>query len=243
MKEYLKFLPSYFKFVGCGFTDEDILKAMSQIRMTKEDIVCVKEVEQLSTYYPYVVLKDNHSFTVEKKIWNNKLGRYEKIATKVIGYKIETPYNLIIETKLIHKLFSNRYNWFNNNIFTRVVEKKFKTTDYLRLKDIPDELEDWKVSELISQDEISYFTKESKFKTYRGEEIYLETDIELNGHFQCLYIPIKAILNKDWSLIEKRHTDYHKEYYKKNPESLIIALSVLESPESLKLKTILNGEL
>lgn len=59
--------------------------------------------------------------------------------------------------------------------------------------------------------------KNFNFKCYHFDRldtlIFLETDLQINGHNVSLYIPIHALLNKDVDAIIERHTKYHKDYY------------------------------
>jgi hypothetical protein len=239
MKEYLKFLPSYSKFIELGFTDDDLLKAINELRIDNEDLTTTEEVEFLPIRRPYILVKDNHECWVNRAIRGNR-GRTRKERVKVIGYLIEVGMQTIIESELFHSLLSTRFSWFNNNIFTKVVKKTFSTKGSITLKSVPYILKDWTISELLSQKEVTYTDKESRFKTYRPDnEIYLETDTIVNGHFQSIYIPLDALFIYDWNKLLERHTRYHKDYYGKfKPELLEPSLSVLESPEALKLKEL-----
>lgn len=56
-----------------------------------------------------------------------------------------------------------------------------------------------------------------------------------------LYVPIKALLTKDWSLIDRRHRGYMTSYYRDRTNNegklfLPMALAPLEAPEALLLK-------
>ena len=81
-------------------------------------------------------------------------------------------------------------------------------------------------------------------------EIYLHTttpDPDGICVGSSLYVPLRALLAKDWPAIVKRHTDYNTGYYRdrKNSEGklfLPMALAALESPEALRLKEKLTCE-
>jgi hypothetical protein len=78
----------------------------------------------------------------------------------------------------------------------------------------------------------------SKFKMYAihsvdSYEIYLETGLG------SLYVPLKSIEEKDFSLIENRMRSYFSCYYKDKPEKQKEALSPLDSPEAALLKQLL----
>lgn len=61
--------------------------------------------------------------------------------------------------------------------------------------------------------ELKYFN----FKCYHLDRldtlIFLETNLQINGHNASLYIPINKLLDRDIDAIIQKHTEYHKEYY------------------------------
>ena len=82
-------------------------------------------------------------------------------------------------------------------------------------------------------------------------EIYIKC--ESGEKTLSLYTPIKALLEGDWTAIEKRHTSYHREYYnptrgKTEEEKQTLQghldreLAVLTSPTALRLKGYLDAK-
>ena len=72
------------------------------------------------------------------------------------------------------------------------------------------------------------------------DDIYVKCD---DG--KSLYVPVKAIVDKDFSLVVNRHTTYHKYYYNTidRKEYLDAALATLETETAKALrKTIEEGE-
>ena len=87
-----------------------------------------------------------------------------------------------------------------------------------------------------------YVVRESKFKIFpisyhrKGYEIYLE----VNEEGDCLYIPIKAIIQKKYALVRERQIAYFTDYYRDKSDKLKAALKVFRSPEAQLLKELLS---
>ena len=75
-----------------------------------------------------------------------------------------------------------------------------------------------------------------QWKVYKlsYNDIYLETE------FGSLYVPIKAIFNNDYTLIEQRMNEYFNFYHKHNKEKLEESLKPLQSKEYQELKGYLT---
>jgi hypothetical protein len=73
-----------------------------------------------------------------------------------------------------------------------------------------------------------------------GNSLTEKSDIYLVTEFGSLYVPLKALTNKDYSLVEERHSEYHKMYYRGKDEELEESLRILESTEAKKLKSYLK---
>lgn len=87
------------------------------------------------------------------------------------------------------------------------------------------------------------YLKDFSFLTYRldreDDEIYITCDNK-----NSLYAPIRALVEKDFSIIEKRMNDYWKWYYNSQDkhEHLEGQLATLETATAIRLKTILNKQ-
>jgi hypothetical protein len=132
--------------------------------------------------------------------------------------------------------------------FERLIEVKVKPYDFInnhiRLNEIPESFKNMTINELLKLDaneEIVDKRAESCLKCYSNfDEIYLETEVVLNGSYQSIYIPTKDLYNFDYNAIEKRTRDYLMDYYYKDSKYKEIALSCLESETAKKLKKILD---
>ena len=80
----------------------------------------------------------------------------------------------------------------------------------------------------------------SKFSIY-GIHNEAHYEIYLSTSSGTLYVPFKAITEKDFGLVEKRHTSYHQDYYKSKPDSIKQALTALQTPEAALLRTLLSN--
>jgi hypothetical protein len=86
------------------------------------------------------------------------------------------------------------------------------------------------------------YLKDFTFPTYHldraDDEIYIKTE---NG--ESLYVPIRALTEKDFSIIEKHMNEYFKWYYSTpdRKQYLDKALATLETETAKRLKAILEG--
>ncbi len=73
-----------------------------------------------------------------------------------------------------------------------------------------------------------------------SNDVYLKVSSQSGSPHRSLYVPISALIAKDWAAIAKRHIDYHESFYGNTPERrekfLPGALAVLETPEALALR-------
>lgn len=127
---------------------------------------------------------------------------YQDIANEIMNDKFSEMFNDEMFLKSVRKYPSNLKIDENMKVnFFESINNSCSTRD-LTLKDI---------AYLISnQNAIDDLKKETKFKFYQHvkDVCYLEMfDIEIHGHIYpiSLYIPIKAIITKDWSLIEEQN--------------------------------------
>lgn len=117
-------------------------------------------------------------------------------------------------------------------------------TSDLTISEVLQEFGDMKISDIRQlplKSSKTYQRTNSKFSIYqihdeKNYEIYLST---ANG--QSLYIPFRAIQERNYTLVEKRHVSYHKDYYKNNPKYLELALGALETPEARLLSSLLSN--
>lgn len=84
------------------------------------------------------------------------------------------------------------------------------------------------------------YLQEFAFPTYhldKPEELYIKCE---NG--RSLYVPIQALLENDYSLVEKRGNDYWRWYYSTPDRKKFLdeELATFETPTALRLKAILD---
>lgn len=72
------------------------------------------------------------------------------------------------------------------------------------------------------------------------DDVYITTEV---GH--SLYVPVKAIVEKNYALVVERHTAYHKSYYctDDRKEYLDKALAALDSKTAKILKIVIEDNL
>ena len=205
------------------FTEEEIELALHQINYSVDDLTDIENFENEPKFYKnYELFKQNVRFY--KTVY---YGEYSKNVS-VVGnaYRIEAKYQGLKHGKLVHKLFSNRYEWFDNFSTTELVNCK-QFTGFIRLKDIPEEFKNLTVNQLLAIEKREVI--KSKWNIYEVQpspEMYLETE------FGSLYVPYISLINKDFSIIENRMTTYVN-WYIENKTAL---LKPLISKEALKLK-------
>lgn len=239
------------------FTEEEIDKALEDIKYTIRDLTDVKEFQREPTFMKvYELVKSNVKFKIKQY-----QGEWEK-EVYVTGseYRIKAEYQGLKHGNLIFQLFNNRYAYFNS--FTELVIENVKPSihNWTRLKDVPEDFYNISVKELVEmtngkdiQVEKSLWTI---YQLHRDNaEMYLKTE------FGTLYVPFKAIIDKNWKIINDRmityclfycdpinlsgyglnHRGRTKEEYKLDKEKdYNNMIKPLESKEALKLKEFLT---
>lgn len=193
-----------------GFTDHSIDTALDQLNITKRDLcdsqgfrggvwnhIKVKEFDRRGAVY-YKEYKG--AYYIDK----TEMGEYWLIPSQYQGLK---------HGKIIFQLLKNRFNWFDtfNKITIKKIEPEFN--ERTRLKDLSEDLYNLTLSEIISMfdkeqeiEEVKSLWSLYEMRDSKNYEIYLSTE------YGSLYVPIIAIINKDFSIIEKRMKEYHGWY-------------------------------
>lgn len=135
--------------------------------------------------------------------------------------------------------------------FTRKEQREVKpygfVNGFLRLADIPESLRGLTVVEILNLDVNKTIIEETTAPALLcyatggfnpDSLVFLETDIILNGGKQCLYIPLRALENSDYSLIHTTTENYLRNYYKNSPY-LEQALKVLTCETAQRLRGLL----
>lgn len=225
-----------------GFTDQDINTALDQLNITKHDL-CDSQGFR-NGVWDYITVKEfDRRGTVFYKEYK---GAYYRDKTEQGEYwLVPSRFQGLKHGKIIFQLLKNRFEWFDTFNKTTIKKIKPKFNENTKIKDLPSDLYNLTLSEIISMSQKEQEIEEinslwSLYEMSDGEdyEIYLSTE------YGCLYVPIVAILDKDFSLIEKRMKDYFGWYCnlsrKDCREKLSNVLKPLESNEAEKLKEYFN---
>jgi len=208
------------------FTEEEIELALHQINYSLDDLTDIENFENEPKFYKhYELYKQNVRFN--KKVYQ---GEYSKDVS-VVGnsYRVKAKYQGLKHGKLVHKLFSHKYEWFDSFFTTQLLDCK-QFTGFIRLKDIPEEFKDLTINQLLEVERKEVVKSQWKiYEVNSNPEMYLETE------FGSLYVPYNSLIDRDFSIIENRMTTYVN-WYSTDIEEKTAMLKPLISKEALKLK-------
>lgn len=246
-----------------GFSDDEIRKALQDLEMSKKDLCDEKAFEHGKPYhrvYEYIRRGIGHF----KKYQSEYIKEYTANADI---YLVPAQYQGLRHGKIIRQLLNNRYDWFDTFLKDKSYKESetgeyFNSIGWLDVNSLPDKYKEMTVNQIIElSKEKNLVKKESAWSLY---EMYGSKDYEiyLTTSKGSLYVPIKALIDKDWFLIEQRMKSYAisyhdpinlsgfalnhrgrtKEEYKKDKEAdYNNTIAPLESPEALKLKEHLKS--
>jgi hypothetical protein len=222
-----------------GFTDDEIRKAIKDLDLPESSIVEEKSFKEEPKWIKTkeYVRKGIHYYKEYK-------GQYYKDCSCMgVVYKVTKQYQGLIHGKIIHKMLENKYEWFNS--FYKEVEEDIKFCINIKstLEDIPHEYKDLTVNQLyLLIQNTKKTTKKSLWSLY---EMYNEKyELYLDTEFGSLYVPIQAILENNFDMIEERMISYFKSYFnitKVPNERYLNAIKPLTSKEANKLKSYLTS--
>jgi len=195
-----------------GISDAEIQKALNELNITKNDLTDKQGFQNIPNYLKvFEVTKERHQF--KQKQYN---GAWEK-EVDVIGVEVMIPsqYQGLKHGKIIETILKNRFSWFSSFTKDKNYKEKIIDIDYcnrLDLDKLTDEQKNLSINELLDLSKKEVIKKESAWSLYEmhtseNYELYLSTE------FGSLYVPLKAILSKDFSLIEKRLKTYAESYH------------------------------
>ena len=245
-----------------GFSDKEILKSLSDLEITKRDLTDEKAFENGTPYcntYEFSRKGVGHF----KQYKGNFVREYTKNAD---FYFIPAQYQGLKHGKIIEKLLSNRFDWFNSFMKDKSYKESetgefFDSIGRLNVNSLSEHYKNMTVQQLLDLNREKNLTKKvSAWDLYemheaKNYEIYLTTS---KG---SLYVPITSIMNGDFSEIEKRMlsyaNSYHdpkklsgyalnhrgrtKEEYKKDKEAdFLKMIEPLKSVEAIQLKEFLK---
>jgi hypothetical protein len=227
-----------------GFSDEQIKTALVEVGLNVNLLTDSYGCERGSKPYmkPYEFIRHGQVHAEEWK------GEFKKEYTyNGDFYRVPSQYQSTKVGDLVMELFSKRYVWWND--FT--IDKNYTESetgewfDFMGRLDVdalPEKYLNMKVYEVrdlnIKKDLTKKKSAWSMYDIHDAEkyEVYLATE------FGSLYVPIQAILKKDFSIVEKRMLDYFGDYYsgKGREEYYAKAIKALESEEAKLLSLFLN---
>lgn len=195
-----------------GISDKEINKALDQLDYTKESLTDTEGYSNES-HKPHGVHEFYKTGTIHYKEY---LHGYEKSCTRTGSiYRIPAQYQGLKHGEIIFQILKNRFDWFD----TFLKDKKYKESaielDYLGridLSKLTEEQKELLVNEIIElskkKDLVKKETAWSLYEMHSEKyEMYLTTE------FGSLYVPVGALLNKNFSLIEQRMKSYGLSYH------------------------------
>lgn len=205
-----------------GITDEEINKVLDELGYNKENLCDTIALEKSEPYQkPFEFVKSGTSTFKEYSVVKGKeyIREYTALAK---FYRVPAQYQELKHGAIIYRILCNKYDWFD----TFQKDKSYKeseTAEYfdtigrLNVNKLPEKYFNMTVAELISlKEEVKISKKESAWSLY---EMYNENyEMYLDTEFGTLYVPIKALLNKNTKLITNRMTSYAMSYH--DPKNL-----------------------
>ena len=241
-----------------GFTEKEIEKALKDIEFTENDLTEIKGFQNEPKYMgKYELVKSGVYFNI-KEYQPIDWERYRKVYGS--EYRIVKQYQGLRHGEIIHQLFKNKYKWFDTFRENKIEKSKPNIDNWTKLRDIPKDFYSMTVKELVEMTEpIEITVSKSLWSIYELRNN--EAEMYLTTEFGTLYVPYKAITDKNWNLIENRMITYRLSYhdpiklsgyalnhrgrseeqYKKDKEQdYLNSIKPLESKEAVLLKSHLN---
>lgn len=241
-----------------GFTEAEIEKAILDSDNNVDTLTEIKGYQSLPKWMKKAEVVQESGYRYFAEVYHPNGGDWKRTEWRTgIGVRQTAQYQGLKHSAILFALFSNKWAWFDT--FKKKEEcsiKKFLSD--LPISQIPAEFQNLTPSELRREYLIEKEVKEcSQWKIYEMREdgeIYLET---ASG---SLYVPIAALVNKDFPLIDKRMRTYwgwynkvdlsgyalnHRgrteaQYLIEQAEAQSKNLLPLESPEAIQLKKYLK---
>lgn len=200
-----------------GITDEEINKALDNLGITKKDLceeIGFKNEGQTPYGNTWEEIGRGTIYLVEYKD-NGFEKRYRRTGMR---YLIPHQYQGLKHGDIIFEILKNKFEWFPSFKVQKFyeespVEEYFDTIGRLDVNRLPEEFKKLSVQELLNMNSKIKITKEeSGWNLYEMSssdhyELYLRTE------FGSLYVPFKALMNKDWKAIEHRMKTYALSYH------------------------------
>lgn len=222
-----------------GVTPDEYLTACYDLNLKNEQLF---EIEYFNPkgYHCGMLVMENAAVRKEFDKY------YNAYYTNYSAYVVSSQYTSEVESKIIRYFLEKRYpEIFLHPEFTAERTVELQVMD-MTLAQIIAEYGNMTFRtaryDLPITTTKKYVVRESKFKIFpisyhrKGYEIYLE----VNEEGDCLYIPIKAIIQKKYALVRERQIAYFTDYYRDKSDKLKAALRVFRSPEAQLLKELLS---
>lgn len=157
--------------------------------------------------------------------------KYDKFTkqTKMVQELEYYVYSTFSYAKLIEYIFRKRFEFLNQDFYFKNVEKEiniggnFNYISYNSINDLPQELKEITVNELLSNPKFkSYKVNVKDFRIHiytttevKPNEMYFNIPVTLSDTTKeiSIHIDFDAFLNGDWETIKNRTTTYVSKYY------------------------------
>lgn len=220
-----QWLKPYDKLKSWGFTDDELDKAITDSgnklsTITEEEGLESNNLRYLKNTH-YEILKESHNFN--KIIYIVIQGISCEGWKPVHGYLIrkQAQYQGLKHSEILFYLFKNKYEWFdtfykNKNYQKKELDEYFDTIGRFDINKLPEKYHNLTISEILKlkNDSKSITKQESAWSIYElhsgdnsNDEMYLTTE------FGSLYVPYKAIIDSNFSLIKDRLNSYALSYH------------------------------
>lgn len=259
-----------------GFTVEEIEKAITDSGNNIDTLTDINGFQTFPQYLTNSVYEVVHTsgFSYMKTEYTNAKGKTFKHDEIVRGMGIRQPaqYQGLKHGAILFCLFKNKWSWFDSFTFTK--ECSIKTAlSSLPINQIPAEYQHMTAAELRYENIVKKELQScSRWDIYEiGSEKHFEIYLKcgenkgangiFNTSFDSLYVPIEALVNSDFSIIEERMKSYwgwynktdlsgyalnhrgrtEEQYLKDQQAAHDEKIALLDSEEGKQLKAFLNN--
>ena len=217
-----------------GFTKTEITKALEENFLTVDKLTSKESFEFEPRHLSvHEITKDISWF--DKKVYSTVIEKGVRVEvegsvrTKGVEVRIIDNYQHLKDSAIFYTLLKNKFKWFTS--FTEFTQKdKNEIKEEYYQSTAPKDLNKDRLKEVLFSAE----RKASKWDIYHIESF--DKEIYLTTSEGSLYIPLNAIMKKDFSIIEKRMEDYFKSWCNNDKKKIKKNLTPLDSIEANQLK-------
>lgn len=200
-----------------GFSEEEIKEASERCSLKDSDVSEIKGFKDESTpqhfYKVHQFVKESHTYH-ERQYCSNGRELADSKTVSGIGVRVPSDYQGSVTNNMLTQLFKKRHDWFDSFLINKNYTEKpldyALTRGMLMLENLTEEHKALTGFELLELSKVKTEIQGTKsaWSIYNLDEMYLSTELG------SLYVPVKAIIESDFSIIENRMKTHSKSWYK-----------------------------